>query len=283
MKKTLIYIAVTIVVILGIVYISQMKKGGKVVAPIVTPVVTTDTSPVVYNTALNTKYISAVGEWSPKVTFVKSEFVCNVGGSEINSNGITIKKLIGDKEYCITTKIEGAAGSIYATYVYSMKIGEQIATTTFVLQFVQCANYDDPKKTECQNERASFNPDIIASDIILHSTAFFVPKSIAQEVGYVTGHITIGPFCPVERVGVPCPVPAEAYSSREVIVYASDKIRILKKGAIDANGNYKITLPSGNYWLQINPAGIGAGEKKFVTIISPETTTVDFNIDTGIR
>ena len=101
--------------------------------------------------------------------------------------------------------------------------------------------------------------------------------------GYVTGYINIGPFCPVERVDQPCPVPASAYSSREVIVYASDAGTIIKKGKIDAQGNYKIALSPGKYFIQINPAGIGAGEKKQAIITSEKTITVDFDIDTGIR
>ncbi len=101
--------------------------------------------------------------------------------------------------------------------------------------------------------------------------------------GVVMGHVTIGPFCPVERPGVPCPIPPEAYSSRKVVVYQSDEITLKQTGKIDSSGNYKISLPPGKYFVQIQPAGIGPGEKKPVIVISNQTTTVDFDIDTGIR
>lgn len=101
--------------------------------------------------------------------------------------------------------------------------------------------------------------------------------------GYVTGHVDIGPFCPVEIVGEPCKVPPEAYSSREVIVYESNQTTINVKGKIDTNGNYKIALGPGKYYVQIRPAGIGEGEKKLVIIKSFETSTLNFDIDTGIR
>jgi hypothetical protein len=101
--------------------------------------------------------------------------------------------------------------------------------------------------------------------------------------GYVEGHITIGPFCPVERPGVPCPVPPEAYTSRSVVIFASDGYTEVKRFALDTNGNYKIVLAPGEYYAQIQPAGIGPGEKKFFSVVSSETITVDFNIDTGIR
>jgi hypothetical protein len=68
-----------------------------------------------------------------------------------------------------------------------------------------------------------------------------------------------------------------------VVVYKSDGITVAQTGKIDANGNYKIPLPPGNYFVQISPAGIGPGEKKPVTIQSGQTSTVDFDIDTGIR
>ena len=101
--------------------------------------------------------------------------------------------------------------------------------------------------------------------------------------GYVSGHVTIGPNCPVEQVGKPCPPPPEAYSSRQAVIYYADGITIRDKTTLDSNGNYKIALGPGNYFAQIQPAGIGPGEKKSFTVISFQTTTVDFNIDTGIR
>ena len=104
--------------------------------------------------------------------------------------------------------------------------------------------------------------------------------------GYVAGQVSIGPFCPVEQEGVPCEVPAEAYTSREVVIYKSDgDIDYIEteRVPLDKKGNYRIALGPGNYLAQIQPAGIGAGEKKPFTIVSFETTTVDFDIDTGIR
>ncbi|MBP9749903.1 MAG: carboxypeptidase regulatory-like domain-containing protein [Candidatus Pacebacteria bacterium] len=107
--------------------------------------------------------------------------------------------------------------------------------------------------------------------------------AIPPSEGTVTGHITIGPFCPVEREGVPCVVPVEAYLSRNVVVYKVDGTTVLERKALDAEGNYTIALQPGTYWLQVDPAGIGPGEKKKVTITNSTTSIVDFDIDTGIR
>ncbi|MEO5635096.1 MAG: hypothetical protein ABIS26_00035 [Candidatus Paceibacterota bacterium] len=101
--------------------------------------------------------------------------------------------------------------------------------------------------------------------------------------GYLSGHVTIGPFCPVEQVGKPCPPPEGAYTSREAIVYESDGKTEKERMHLDTNGNYKFTLGPGTYYVQIAPAGIGPGEKKAATVKSFETTVVNFDIDTGIR
>ncbi|OGI76379.1 hypothetical protein A3C57_01215 [Candidatus Nomurabacteria bacterium RIFCSPHIGHO2_02_FULL_33_12] len=121
--------------------------------------------------------------------------------------------------------------------------------------------------------------DGVVKIIILNPDVIPAPKS----EGYLSGKITIGPFCPVEREGVPCPVPTEAYSSREVIIYLADKMTIKKKVKIDNNGNYKATLSLGNYFVQVSPAGIGDGEKKLVIIKQMQVSVVNFDIDTGIR
>jgi hypothetical protein len=66
---------------------------------------------------------------------------------------------VGGRSYCVTKQSEGAAGSIYTQYAYAFPDGTGTAIFTFTLRAVQCANYDDPKKTECENERAAFDPD----------------------------------------------------------------------------------------------------------------------------
>lgn len=101
--------------------------------------------------------------------------------------------------------------------------------------------------------------------------------------GKVAGHIDIGPNCPVIEIDHPCPAPPQAYSSRQVVVYGADGTTIVQIGNIDASGNYSFALLPNTYFLQIKPAGIGPGEKKKVTVIVGQTSTVDFNVDTGIR
>lgn len=130
---------------------------------------------------------------------------------------------------------------------------------------------------------ATFTYTIVNTVVTLGNIKSTNKDSARVEVGYVKGHVTIGPFCPVERVDEPCKVPPEAYTSREAVIYLADKVTITKRVHLDTNGNYQITLPPGSYFAQIAPAGIGQGEKKPLTIKSTKTTVVDFDIDTGIR
>ena len=115
------------------------------------------------------------------------------------------------------------------------------------------------------------------------SADIVVSKINTTSMGYIAGHVVIGPFCPVEKAGQPCPTPPEAYSSRQLVVYENDGVTIKQKSKIDAKGNYKVTLPPGNYYIQIDPAGIGPSPKQIAIVKSFETSVVDFIIDTGIR
>jgi hypothetical protein len=103
--------------------------------------------------------------------------------------------------------------------------------------------------------------------------------------GILSGSVTVGPICPVERVGVPCPVPSVAYTSREVIVYAANGSTIVARKNFNPDGTYSFSLPAGSYVVNTPNSGIGGARNlpQTVTIKSGQTTTLDFSIDTGIR
>lgn len=104
-------------------------------------------------------------------------------------------------------------------------------------------------------------------------------------VGLIKGKVSVGPICPVERPGVPCPVPPEAYTSREVILYAANGTTAIKRMHFAADGTYHFEVPAGIYVLDIPRQGIGGSSDlpKTLTVSSDETLEVNFSIDTGIR
>ncbi|GEM_PF-1099851 len=100
----------------------------------------------------------------------------------------------------------------------------------------------------------------------------------------VSGHLNIGPFCPVMREGELCPVPVEAYTSRAVLVYDITGKNLIAKKSFDTNGNYSLSLAPGTYLIQIDeksPFYQKAPEK--ITLKNGQTLTHNFDVDTGIR
>jgi hypothetical protein len=60
---------------------------------------------------------------------------------------------------------EGAAGSVYTTYAYKLYMEKKNVTLSFVIRTPQCANYDDPNKTNCEKEKKEFNVDEMVDKI----------------------------------------------------------------------------------------------------------------------
>ncbi len=102
--------------------------------------------------------------------------------------------------------------------------------------------------------------------------------------GTLVGHVTIGPNCPVEQVGNPCTPTPQAYTSRQVSIYKSDSTTLVTTQNFDTQGNYNISLPVGTYVVK-SRTGISsiASIVGTITIKIGQTTTLNFNIDTGIR
>jgi hypothetical protein len=110
--------------------------------------------------------------------------------------------------------------------------------------------------------------------------------SAPRETGVLTGHVNIGPLTPVQQAGVPEPTPApEVYAARQIIIYAVDGKTEVAKAAINAKGDYQITLAVGIYWVDINHAGMDRGIDlpQKVEILASQTTRLDISIDTGVR
>lgn len=111
-----------------------------------------------YPEKLSTQYIDIV-DWPPEVQVLNEAFECIEAGNEIDRAGETEKRIVDDRNYCVTRKTEGAAGSMYTQYAYAFPKDNTTVTFIFTLRSQQCANYDELKKTECENERESFDVD----------------------------------------------------------------------------------------------------------------------------
>ncbi len=104
--------------------------------------------------------------------------------------------------------------------------------------------------------------------------------------GSLSGHVTIGPLLPVQRVGEATPTtPPDAYAARQVIVYRADGKTAVTRLTPDKDGNYRVELAPGTYVVAMARAGIDRARDlpATVTIASGQTTRLDIDIDTGIR
>jgi hypothetical protein len=113
-------------------------------------------------------------------------------------------------------------------------------------------------------------------------------KFISQDAGFLEGKISIGPICPVETdpPDPGCLPTAETYKAYPVSVWTSDgrnKITLLKPSL---DGSYKTNLNQGNYLIILETGRNNIGSSNLpvvVNIISGNVTTLNIDIDTGIR
>lgn len=108
-----------------------------------------------------------------------------------------------------------------------------------------------------------------------------------QNIGTLTGRVTIGPLRPGPvRLGeTPPPIPPEVYAARTIQIFAADGATLVTNVKINPDGTYMVTLPSGNFVVNLTRTGIdhARGLPKTITISSGMTLTLDIDIDTGIR
>jgi hypothetical protein len=84
---------------------------------------------------------------------------------------------------------------------------------------------------------------------------------------------------PSERTG-------QNFADYPLIVLSRDGKREIARVTADENGNYRATLPPGDYILDVpgrRPKGHVRGTPQPFTVISNQTVHVDMNIDTGVR
>ena len=97
--------------------------------------------------------------------------------------------------------------------------------------------------------------------------------------GTVTGRVTAGPTCPVERAGHPCP--PEPVSA---VVQAHAGERVAASAHTDAHGRYTLHLPAGGYTLiAVTKHPLPRCSPRDVTVRNSQLTRAPITCDTGIR
>lgn len=126
---------------------------------------TTNGNTFSYPPAIGTEYVSTV-DWPPTVRVQRAvPFVCTVAGDVTAPAGKTELVTIEGHEYCLTRESEGAAGSVYTQYAYTFPRQSDVVTLTFSLRAVQCLNYDEPRRSTCTREQATFTANKLADQM----------------------------------------------------------------------------------------------------------------------
>jgi hypothetical protein len=115
---------------------------------------------------------------------------------------------------------------------------------------------------------------------------FSVVAGMANEPpGFLEGHLKIISGSDVELADGNTPaIKAGNYAQYPLIILRRDQKQIARVTA-DANGNYRVVLPPGDYVLDVQDRGRRHFRVKpqSFTVASNQTVRVDMNIDTGVR
>ncbi len=126
---------------------------------------------------------------------------------------------------------------------------------------------------------------ILVIGVILISGCIQQQNRISEK-GLLEGKVTIGPLCPVERYPPDprCQPNEETYKAWPIAVYTSDKNTKVAQIEPFINGTYKVKLPSGEYIVDLEKQHVFSKSLPATVIIkNGEITTLDIDIDTGIR
>lgn len=119
-----------------------------------------------YPEKLTAQYVSTQ-EWPPTVEIKPGNFSCAETLPEASGiMEITSQRVIDGRIYCVNVKNEGAAGSVYSSYIYTTPVRGRLVSASFVLRYVNCANYDEEQNQACARERETFDLDATVDRIV---------------------------------------------------------------------------------------------------------------------
>jgi hypothetical protein len=109
----------------------------------------------------------------------------------------------------------------------------------------------------------------------------------AAPPGFVEGHLKIVSPKEVELAdgSPPADVATMNYAEYPLIILSRDGKKEIARMTADENGNYRVSLPPGDYVLDVQDRRrrhVRAAPQPF-TVASNRTVHVDMNIDTGVR
>ena len=104
--------------------------------------------------------------------------------------------------------------------------------------------------------------------------------------GLVEGHLKIVSLKEVELAEAsPSKGTSENYAEYPLIILSKAGQKEVARITADRDGNYRVSLPPGDYILDVQGRGRGGvrAKPRLFTIVSNQTVRVDMNMDTGVR
>jgi hypothetical protein len=117
--------------------------------------------------------------------------------------------------------------------------------------------------------------------LLLVASAACANGSAGDGAAGIEGRVTIGPQCPVEQMGSPCP--DAPYAGRITVTAHGDTVA---EGTSGSDGRFRIALAPGTYTVVAGPEEgqtIGVGTPVDVVVVTDAFTHVDLSVDSGIR
>jgi hypothetical protein len=109
----------------------------------------------------------------------------------------------------------------------------------------------------------------------------------AAPQGFLEGHLKIFSPKPVQPADENIAAKtAENYADYPLLILSRDAQKEIARMTADAEGNYRVALPPGDYILDVQgrkPKGHVRAKPQPFTVASNQTAHVDMNIDTGVR
>jgi hypothetical protein len=122
----------------------------------------------------------------------------------------------------------------------------------------------------------------VAAALVLTGCGSESPTATQPSTG-ITGHVLLGPTCPVENAASPCPDQAAPAGVRVTVSKwrAQGALRIVATTETGADGEFQVPLRPGKYVVQAD-AGMFC---KPIDVLVPDgqPTHVEVTCDTGIR
>ncbi len=157
MNKKITMFAVIFVAAIAAVYFWG-KDGGKTVPEV-------NGNPE-ENPVFSARYVFPQA-WPPAIESREGAYSCAETSQETSGMADAVsERRVDGRTYCVRVSREGAAGGVYASYVYERQKDGRLVLATFTLRYPNCDNYDTAEREACAREREAFDLDATVDRII---------------------------------------------------------------------------------------------------------------------